>query len=103
VSRHKPSIRWSRLADLDLQSAYTYLEERNPSAAQRLAAEILEALEHIQAHPEAGAVAPDLLPRGRYRHWICGRYRIIFRTEDGRILILRIWDSRRNPQDLKTE
>jgi toxin ParE1/3/4 len=103
VSRRKPSIRWSRLADLDLQSAHTYLEERNPSAAQRFAAEILEALKHIQAHPEAGAVATDLLPRGRYRHWICGHYRIIFRIEEDRIWILRIWDSRRNPQDLKPE
>jgi toxin ParE1/3/4 len=99
----KRSIRWSRLADLDLQSAYTYLEERNPSAAQRFAKEVLEALEHIQAHPEAGAIARDLLPRGPYRHWVCGRHRIIFRVDEDFIWLLRIWDSRRNPEDLKPE
>jgi plasmid stabilization system protein ParE len=102
VSR-KRSIRWSRLADLDLQSTYTYLEARSPSAAQRFATEILKALEHIQTHPEAGAVATDLLPQGRYRHWICGRYRIIFRIDEHFYWILRIWDSRRNPNDLKPE
>jgi len=103
VTRRKPSIRWSRLADLDLQSAYTYLEERSPSAARRFATEILESIQHIQNHPRAGAVATDLLPRGRYRHWVCGRYRIIFRIDEDRIWILRIWDARRNPQDLKPE
>jgi plasmid stabilization system protein ParE len=102
VSR-KRLVRWSRLADLDLQSAHAYLEERSPSAARRFAAEILEALGHVQAHPEAGAVAADLFPRGRYRHWVCGRYRIIYRIEDDLIWILRIWDSRRNPDDLKPE
>jgi toxin ParE1/3/4 len=96
-------IRWSRLADLDIQSAHSYLEERNPNAARRFALDILNTLELIRDHPEAGAVATDFLPRGRYRHWICGRYRIIFRVEEDRIWILRIWDSRRNPQDLKPE
>lgn len=102
MSRKRP-VRWSRLADLDLQSAHAYLEEHSPSAARRFAAEILDALEHIQAHPEAGAVAADLLPPGRYRHWVCGRHRIIYRIDDDLIWVLRIWDSRRNPADLKPE
>lgn len=97
------SIRWTRLADLDLQSAHGYLEERNPNAARRFAAEILKALELIQTHPEAGAVASDLFPRGRYRHWVCGHHRIIYRVADDWIWLLRIWDSRRNPADLKPE
>jgi plasmid stabilization system protein ParE len=102
LSRRR-SIRWSRLADLDLQAAHAFLEKRNPSAAQRFAREILEALAHIEAHPEAGAVAADLLPRGMYRHWICGHYRLIFRMDEDWIWLLRIWDSRRNPEDLRPE
>jgi plasmid stabilization system protein ParE len=100
---HRRPLRWSRLADLDLQSAHAYLEERNPNAARRFAVEILAALELIRDHPEAGAVATDLSPRGRFRHWVCGRHRIIYRIDDERIWILRIWDSRRNPQDLEPE
>jgi len=100
---HRRSIRWSRLADLDLQAAYTYLADRNPNAARRFAAEVLEALEHIRAHPEAGAVAPDLSPRGRYRHWICGHHRLIYRIDEDRIWLLRVWDSRRDPARLKAE
>jgi toxin ParE1/3/4 len=102
VSR-KRSIRWSRPADLDLQAAYSYLAERNPGAARRFAADVLRALEHIRAHPEAGAVATDLLPTGRYRHWICGHHRLIYRIDDERIWLLRIWDSRRDPAHLKAE
>ena len=99
----RPKIRWSRLADLDLQAAHAFLEKRSPGAAQRFAQEILEALAHIEAHPEAGAVAADLLPRGTYRHWICGHYRLIFRIDEDWIWLLRIWDSRRNPANLRPE
>jgi len=101
--KRKRSVRWTRLADLDLQSAYTYLEERNPNAARRFAAEILQALEHIRTYPESGAVAMDLLPRGRYRHWVCGHHRLIYRVDEDWIWLLRIWDSRRNPENLKPE
>jgi plasmid stabilization system protein ParE len=98
-----PPVRWSRLADLDLQAAYTYLEERNPDAAQRWAATIVKALEHLQEYPESGAVATDLSPKGRFRHWVCGHHRIIYRADKDWIWVLRIWDSRRNPDDLKPE
>lgn len=101
MSRHK--IRWSRLADLDLQSAHAYLEERNPAAARRFAAKILRVVDSIKRHPEIGAVALDLLPAGRYRHLVSGHHRIIYRIETELILILRVWDSRRNPADLKAE
>jgi len=37
--KRRPLIRWSRLADRDLESAHAYLEERNPEAARRFAAD----------------------------------------------------------------
>jgi plasmid stabilization system protein ParE len=101
VSRSR--VRWSRLADLDLEAAHAYLAGHSPEAARRLAAEILEAVSHIERHPEIGAVASDLRPARRYRHSVCGHYRVIYRLEAEVILILRIWDSRRNPADLRPE
>jgi len=103
VSRKSRLIRWSRLADLDLQAAYAYLAGYSPGAARRFAAEILEAVERIERYPEIGVIALDLLPANRYRHSVCGHHRIIYRVEPEVIWILRIWDSRRNPADLRPE
>ena len=44
----KLRVRWSRLADLDLQAAHTFLFEKNPEAARRLAADILHAVDRLQ-------------------------------------------------------
>ena len=97
------TICWSRPADLDLQAAHSCLEERNPSAARLLAAEIFGVIQHICTHPKEGSIASDLLPRGRYQHWICGHHRLIYRIEDDRIWLLRIWDARRDPAQLKAK
>jgi plasmid stabilization system protein ParE len=97
------AVRWSRLAYLDLESAHGYLEGENPSAARRFAAAILRAIENLERHPQMGAVARDLQPVGTYRHVVCGHHRIIYRI-DGEVLhILRVWDTRRNPEDLRAE
>jgi plasmid stabilization system protein ParE len=96
-------LRWSRLADLDLQAAHAFLAARSPEAARRFAVEVLEAVHHLQEFPEMGATAADLLPAGRYRHYVCGRHRIVYRIDSEVIWILRVWDSRRNPADLKPE
>jgi plasmid stabilization system protein ParE len=99
----KRSIRWSRLADLDLQAAHAFLAERNPEAARRFAVEVLRALERLRRHPHMGTVALDLLPEGRYRSWICGHHRLIYRIDPEVIWVLRVWDTRRNPDDLTPE
>ena len=103
MGRRKSRIVWSRLAELDLESAHEYLAKRNSEAARRFAAGILDALARIRRHPEIGAPATDLIPEGKYRHVICGRYRIIYRLAEGAVVILRIWDTRRNPDDMIPE
>ena len=99
----KKRIRWQRLAGLDLESAHAFLAEKNPSAARRFAADILRAIERIGEHPEIGPVASDIVPHGRYRHLVCGHHRVIYRLDSEILWILRIWDSRRNPDDLVPE
>ena len=103
MARRKPKVAWSRLADLDLESAHAFLAERSPEAARQFAADILDAVGRIQRHSEIGPVATDLLPEGRYRHVVCGRHRIIYRVAEGAVVILRVWDARRSPEDLVPE
>ena len=94
------SVQWVSLALFDLNAIYDFHRRRNAVAARRLMHRIGEGAEMLVAHPEAGPVAPDLEPEGRYRHVLVGPYRIIYRLDEERVFVLRIWDSRRNPDDL---
>ncbi|MBI4517301.1 MAG: type II toxin-antitoxin system RelE/ParE family toxin [Deltaproteobacteria bacterium] len=99
----KQIVRWAPLAAADLEQTHAYLHERNPAAAQRFAQRIIEAVERLRAHPEMGPIATDLLPKNRYRHWICGHHRIIYRVEGLILWILRVWDARQSPRRLRVE
>jgi len=103
VARSRPKVVWSRLAELDLESAHAYLAERSPGAARQFAADILDALGRIQRHSEIGPPATDLLPEGRYRYVVCGRHRVIYRIAERAVVVLRVWDARRRPEDLIPE
>ena len=94
-------LRWQDEAVRDLEKAHEYLFERNPEAARRFAQSIVEAAERLREYPEMGPVARDLRPEGRYRSWICGHHRLIYRIDAEVIWLLRVWDTRRNPEDLQ--
>ncbi len=90
-------LRWNTAAVDDLEAAHKYLLERNPEAACRFAESILDAAERLVAHPEIGPIAEDLRPAGRYRSWISGRYRLVYRVDAEVVWLLRVWDTRRDP------
>lgn len=93
-------IRWTRLALADLRSIHAWLCERDADAARRWADSTKRAVSLLARFPYMGPEAPDLEPRGRYRHLIRGWHRIIYRVEDKTAFVLRVWDCRRNPTDL---
>lgn len=55
----------------------------------------------LEEHPELGTVAEDLVPRGSFRHFPSPPYRVIYRLTDDEIWIARVWDTRRDPADLR--
>ena len=57
-------LRWQHAAVRDLEETHAYLAERNPEAARRFAAAILEAAEQLLEFPEIGPIAEDLNPPG---------------------------------------
>lgn len=61
---------------------------------------VIEVVDLIEEHPEVGAVAEDLLPRGAFRHFPSPPYRVIYRLTEQELWIVRIWDTRRDPADL---
>ncbi|MCP4653855.1 MAG: hypothetical protein GY856_00405 [bacterium] len=53
--------------------------------------------------PEIRPIARDLRPEGRYRSWVCGHHRLIYRVETELIWLPRVWDTRRDPRALRAE
>lgn len=96
----KFEIRWSLEARADLRAVHAWLSEQSPERATRFAYDIRAAIRLLSQFPHLGPVARDLEPAGRYRQLVRGWHRVIYRVDGSSIRILRIWDSRRNPDDL---
>ena len=94
-------IVWSPSAVRDVEEIYRYTSARNRRAARQVVKTILERVQRLPDHPEIGPVADDIEPVGRYRHLVLRPYRVIYRLEGTTLRILRCWDSRRNPADLR--
>lgn len=99
-ARRVPS-RFAPAATRDLAQIHAYVGGRSPAAAARVAARILEGVETLERDPEIGQAAEDVRPVGRYRHWVVRPYRLIYRFDGNEIVVLRCWDARRNPADLR--
>jgi plasmid stabilization system protein ParE len=93
-------IEWTARALADLDDAFAYLDDRNPEAAQRFFREMFRAVRALATHPEMGPVVFDLEPAGVYRQLIRGYHRVFYRIEDEVVIVLRVWDSRRDPASL---
>jgi toxin ParE1/3/4 len=83
-------------AVLDVERVRSFLEERNPDAAQRALAAIWHALEKVQIFPELGIPTPDseirqIVVRFGSSGYIV-RYTIL--AESGDILVTRLWHGR---------
>jgi plasmid stabilization system protein ParE len=95
------AIRWARPAQIDLERARAWARESSPAAARELVARIRKGVGHLRAHPRIGQRLEDIPLRGEYRALLVAPHRVVYRVEpDGNILILRIWDTRRDPDTL---
>lgn len=94
-------LRWTPSAERDVEAAFRWLKTRNPRAARAFVTQVLIAIERLPVHPELGAVEPALEPAGRYRALVVGSYKVIYRLEQDLVLILRVWDARRDPEALE--
>ncbi|HBL15236.1 MAG: hypothetical protein A2X36_03175 [Elusimicrobia bacterium GWA2_69_24] len=90
---------WTRLALADLDNAYRYIAEENPSAALRVIARIEKAVAALRRHPELGR--PGRV--GGTRELIIPGTPFIaaYRIKDKRLEVLAvIHGARRWPEDM---
>jgi len=95
----KKRIVWSKEARLDFKATLEFYNERigSNTYSRKLAARIFNLIEKLQSNNFLGIKTSD----SEVRVLIKGTFSIFYELKEEEILILIIWDSRRNPDELK--
>ncbi|GLH48691.1 MULTISPECIES: type II toxin-antitoxin system RelE/ParE family toxin [Pseudomonas] len=88
-------VEWLRAALRNLDDEAAYIAEENPKAAHEFVLAILSGLEQVAAFPAMGK-------EGRVpgtREWVVSRwpYIVPYRIREGRLQVMRIFHTRRQP------
>jgi toxin ParE1/3/4 len=88
-------VAWSPEAIEDAEGIAAYIERDSPWYAKAVVSKIVETVEAIPDYPEMGRVVPELgetAIRERFVH----RYRVIYRLDEERILIVAVIHGRQD-------
>ncbi len=94
------NLRFSPEAVDDLVRLRKFIEEKNPTAAQRTAKDLLLGLEKLKVFPEIGLKVERAFEPQRIRDLFVGNYTVRYLIGDGEIVVLRIWHGKENGKDL---
>jgi plasmid stabilization system protein ParE len=89
---------WSPLAEHRAMEAVDYIAEDRPAAAARWLEGLLDHVAQLDQLAERGRMVPEI-GRSAYREVLFAPYRVIYRVDAGRVVILtlrhtrRAWDS----------
>jgi plasmid stabilization system protein ParE len=84
----------------DLHQLWAYIAQDNPDAADRLIAELHEAMRALVRFPHRGHRRPDLSSRS-LRFWAVREYLIAYAPDEHPLWIVAIVHGRRSPRTLK--
>ena len=96
-------VLWDIKALSALKKIYDFIFEKSVQGAETVRDEIFEMVESLHSNPERFPEDRDL--KGPYRRCLVRSYRITFRIypDQKQVLIIHIWNSRRNPGSLLRE
>jgi addiction module RelE/StbE family toxin len=82
-------LRWSPEAVEDVESIASYIERDSGYYARAVVSQIISIAEDIPKHPQLGRVVPEINDSD-YRERFVHKYRVIYRVESPRILIVAV-------------
>jgi len=102
MSAGKFAVYWAKSAELDLINIIAYIADDNREAALETLTKIENACRSLESFPKRCRIVPELKRFGiaAYRETIVSHYRVQFRIDSKRVLILGVLDSRRNLGDI---
>ena len=94
------NLRFAPEAVEDLVRLRMFIDERNPSAAKRIAKDLLFGMEKLKVFPEIGLKVERAFEPQRIRDLFVGNYTVRYLIGDGEIVVLRIWHGKEHEKDL---
>ena len=82
-------ILWSPLSVDRLEEIFEYISKHDSSSAQKMVKKIFKKVETLSEFPERGRKVPETR-REEIREVFLGEYRIIYRVESKKVIILTI-------------
>ena len=89
-------ITYTEAAIADVLEAIAYLNERNPTAAANLDAEIVQCIDRLAAHAFDGPVS-RLRSGALVRSWAVPPFRVYYQRHPDELLIVRVYHQVRRP------
>jgi len=83
----------SAVSDLEDILSY-YNEQASPETGNRLVKEIIAQVERLARYPDSGRVVPEF-DLEQLREVIHPPFRIVYRREENRVRVVRVWRSER--------
>lgn len=95
-------VAWTHTAQQDLTEIIDFIAQDNLEDALHVLDRLQAKAELLATLPNRGRVVPELLDTGisQYRELISAPWRIIYRFENHRVLVLAVLDSRRELQTI---
>ena len=93
-------IRYTADAINDLERLRTFIEPKNPHAARRVAAELLDGIENLAVFPNIGLPVQGAPNSKLIRDLLVGNYTIRYQRNEQSIIVLRIWHGKESGKDL---
>jgi toxin ParE1/3/4 len=100
------SVRWTKSAKADIRRIIQYVGTHGgPLVAEQLADKLLSRVEALAEHPERCRAVPELVEHGlsMYRELLVRPYRLVFRLRGRQVILLGLFDGRRDLEALLIE
>lgn len=93
---------WAGSAVQDLESIIDYIAKDSPGNARKILIKIKNSASDLFHSPHRGRFVPELQNQGilLYREIIINPWRVIYRVSQDTVLVLSIFDSRQNFEDI---
>ena len=95
------NLRYAPEAIEDLIRLREFVENSNPTAAQRIATDLLLGMEKLKVFPEIGLKVDRAFEPHRIRDLYIGNYTVRYLIGDGEIVVLRLWHGKENEKDCR--
>ena len=87
-------IKWTNRALNDLREIHEFIAKDSPRYAQIQIEKIQKAVSNLAVFPSLGRQVPEF-PHLPYREVLVGNYRILYREEEKRVLVMSVVHGRR--------